>query len=295
MVLDHVPEIEISGDEYSRLETARKVLSNALAIEEKYEIVVANFLELEMQLLHAAATDTVRTTLSYAEFFELRSVLNIRLVNLLSSVRLYLDQLPQHVGDCIPENTNARYLVKAQCSREYDEHFEYRFMEALRNHVQHRGIPIHLIRQDARWTSIGDGGLLEFTVDIAAQRSYLEEDEKFKKAVLDEISADVDLKAASRCYIESVSAINELARESIAESVKCARRTIEAARERYAEVWADSLVGIAAVAVNNERQVSSVPLLLDWDDVRIELQRRNTQLKNLRKRYVTGKVRNDTR
>jgi hypothetical protein len=282
--------MEISAEDYSLLEKARSVLSNALAIEEKYEILVANFLELEKHLLHAAATNAVRNTLSYSEFFEIRSALNIRFVNLLTAARLYLDQLPQDVGDCIPENLNATDLVKAQCSREYDEHFEYRFMEALRNHVQHRGIPIHFIRQDTRWTSFGGDGLMEFTVDIAAQRRYLEEDEKFKKAILDEISEDVDLKAASRRYVESLSTINEFARKLIAESVKSARATIEAAHRRYAEVYPESLIGITASVIAEEREVSSMPLLLDWDDVRIELQRRNSQLRNLRKRYVTGRA-----
>ena len=124
----------------------------------------------------------------------------------------------------------------------------------------------------------------------AAQRCYLEEDEKFKKAILDEISEDVDLKAASRRYVESLSTINEFARELIADSVKSARATIEAAHKRYAEVYSESLIGITASAIAEEREVSSVPLLLDWDDVRIELQRRNTQLRNLSKRYVTGRT-----
>lgn len=282
--------MEISAEEYSLLEKARSVLSNALAIEEKYEILVANFLDLEKKLLHIAATNIVRETLNYSDLFEIRSVLNIRFVNLLTAARLYLDQLPQDVGDCVPENCKAVDLVKAQCSREHDEHFEYRFMEALRNHVQHRGIPIHLIRQDPRRTSFGDDELTEVTVDIVAQRRYLEEDEKFKKAVLDEISEDVDLKAASRHYVESLSTINEFARELIAQSVKSARATIEAAHKRYAEVYPESLTGISASAIAENGQVSSVPLLLDWDDVRIELQMRNTRLRNLRKRYVTGRT-----
>lgn len=289
-VLAPVPEVEISAEEYSLLGAARSVLSSALAIEEKYEILVANFLELEKQLLHVAATNTVRNTLSYSEFFETRSALNIRLVNLLTAARLYLDQLPQDVADCIPENLNAANLVKARCSKEYDEHFDYRFMEALRNHVQHRGIPIHFIRQDAHWTSFGEDGLMEFTVDIAAQRRYLEEDEKFKKAILNEVSEDVDLKAACRRYVESLSAINEFARELIAESAKSARARIEAAHGRYAEIYPESLIGLTASAISDRREVSSVPLLLNWDDVRIELQRRNTQLINLRKRYATGQV-----
>lgn len=289
-VLDAVPEVEISAHDFANLKAARSVLSNAFAIEEKYEIVISNFLDLEKQLLDVAATNAVRDTLSYAEFFETRSVLNIRLVNLLTATRLYLDQLPQHIGDCVPQKSEASDLVKARCSDEYDKHFEYRFMEALRNHVQHRGIPIHFVQQGARWTSFEDDGQMEFSVHIAAKRSYLEEDEKFKKAILGEISKDIDLMAASRRYIESISAINEFVRELIADSVISARTAIEAAHHSYAQVFSESLIGISALEMNKGQVVSSVPLLLDWDDVRIQLQKRNRQLVNLAKRYVTSRV-----
>jgi hypothetical protein len=87
-VLELTPEIEISRDEYDLLREARGVLIAALAIEEKYEILIANYLTLETKLLQIAATNTVRRTLTYAEFFDTRSTLNIDLVNLLTAARV---------------------------------------------------------------------------------------------------------------------------------------------------------------------------------------------------------------
>jgi hypothetical protein len=289
-VLAPVPEVEISAEQYSLLGKARNVLSSALGIEEKYEILIANFLELEKQLLVAAATNAVRNTMTYSEFFDIRSTLNICLVNLLTAARLYLDQLPQDVADCVPEKCDAATLVKARCSTEYDDHFEYRFMEALRNHVQHRGVPIHFTKQGSHWTSMDEHKLMEFTVDIFAQRRYLEEDGKFKKAILAELTDDVDLKVACRSYVESLSAINEYARQLTSETLQAARAVIEAAHEQYAEIYHESLIGLTAFAYDQEQSISSVPLLLDWDDVRTELQKRNGRLVNLRKRYVSGKA-----
>jgi hypothetical protein len=289
-VLDTVPEVEISACEFADLKAARSVLSNAFAIEEKYEIVISNFLDLEKQLLDVAATNAVRNTLTYGEFFETTSVLNIRLVNLLTATRLYLDQLPQHIGDCVPSNPDAAEVVRVRCSKEYNGYFEYRFMEALRNHVQHRGTPIHFVRQDGHWTSFDEDGLMEFSVHITAQRSFLEEDGKFKRAVLAEVSEDVDLVAASRKYVESISAINELVRELVANSVASARTTIENAHSRYSQDFAGNLIGLSALAIDAGGVISSIPLLLEWDDVRVQLQKRNRQLVNLAKKYVTSKV-----
>lgn len=291
-VLDTVPEVEISREEFETLKSAREILADAFAIEEKYEIVVSNFLALEKQLLEVAVTNAVRDTLSYGEFFETRSALNMRLVNLLTATKLYLDQLPQHIADCVPNNADVADAVKRRCSEEYDKNFEYRFMEALRNHVQHRGIPIHSIRQDGHWTSFDESGHMEFSVYIAAQRDVLESDGKFKKAVLAEMTQDVNLLAATRKYVESLSSIHQFVRDLISVSIAAARALIEAAHTKYVKVFDGGLIGLSALEVGDEGVRLSVPLLLDWDDVRLQLQKRNRQLVNMAKRYVTSKAPN---
>ena len=292
-VLAPTPIIEIMAEEYSLLAKARTTLVSALAMEEKYEILIANYLALETSLLQIAASNTVRNTASYSALFEVRSALNVQLVNLLTAARLYLDQICQEVADCLRGDASAADSVKAECSRQYEKHFEYRFMEALRNHVQHRGIPIHYLGHLSQWTSFDEDGRMEFAVDIAALRQYLEEDKKFKKSVLAEMSERVDLVAACRRYIESLSEIHEFSRNLVSAATSNARSRIEAVHRRYAEVWSESLVGLAASSIEDERETSSIPLLLDWDDVLLELLQRNTRLVNLRKRYVTGRTMED--
>lgn len=287
--LGSFPQIDISLDEFNALKAARATLSSAFAMEEKYEILVANYLELEKEALLLAATSAVRTALEYSEFFQIRSVLNVRLVNLLTAARLYLDQLPQDVADCVSAN-DASDRVKDRCRKEYDENLQYRFMEALRNHTQHRGIPVHLVRPDARWTSFDEAKQMEFCVDIFATRQYLEEDGRFKRSVLNEIGDEVDLKFATRSYVESLSEIHHFAREMIADSATMARSRIEQEHQRYARLYDGNLAGLAASAISDDHEVSVVPLLLDWDDVRIVLQKSNSRLVNLSKRYVTGKI-----
>lgn len=291
-VLDLVPEIEISSADFSALKAARETLIEAFAIEEKYEIVISNYLTLEKRLLEIAATNAVRDTLSYGEFFETRSALNIGLVNLLTGTRLYLDQLPQHVAACVADNEGIGELVRKRCSEEYDKSFEYRFMEALRNHVQHRGIPIHSIQQNGGWTSFDEYRQMEFSIRILANKEILESDGKFKKSVLSEMGKEVNLLAAARKYVESLSALHQFVRDLIKDSVASARVVIEAAHAKYSQVYNDSLIGLSAMDVDESGEHLSVPLLLDWDDVRVQLQKRNQQLVNLSKHYVTSKIPN---
>src|SRR5262245_5133446 len=111
-VLGDVPEIEISSDEFSNLERAKTVLTSAFAIEEKYEILVSNLFELEIELLRSAANNMLRHNSSYSDFFDIRSILNTRIVNLLTSARLYVDQLPQDVAECRPENGEVQQQIR---------------------------------------------------------------------------------------------------------------------------------------------------------------------------------------
>ena len=133
---------------------------------------------------------------------------------------------------------------------------------------------------------------MEFSVYIAAQRDVLESDGKFKKTVLAEMTQDVNLLAAARKYVESLSSIHQFVRDLISVSIANARTVIESAHRKYSKVFDGSLIGLAALEVDDEGVRSSVPLLLEWDDVRLQLQKRNRQLINMAKRYVTSKVAN---
>lgn len=147
------PEIEIDEVKFCSIVEARNVLSAAMAVEEKYELLVSNYIELEKELLKVAADDMIYRDRDYSVFFDIRLLFNQRLVNLLTSSRLYIDQIQQHIKTCLPNDLEASINVKGFFSKEYDAHFEYQFMEALRNFVQHRGLAVHSTNHSSRWTS----------------------------------------------------------------------------------------------------------------------------------------------
>jgi hypothetical protein len=177
--------------------------------------------------------------------------------------------------------------------KEYDGSFESRFMEALRNHVQHRGIPVHSTTLPGKWTSFDENGELEFSLNMGSLRSFLQEDSEFKKSVLEEMGERVDLKVATRSYIECLNRVHCNGREMIAHASNAARALVEKARKLYSGVYDESLAGLSACAWSDEGenalQQSTVPLWLDWDDIRLRLIEKNGRLINLRKRYVTGR------
>ena len=61
----------------------------------------------------------------------------------------------------------------------------------------------------------------------------------------------------------SLSGIHEAARNLIAEAAKSARARLESVHKRYAEVSSERLIALTASAMDDRREISSVPLLLD--------------------------------
>jgi hypothetical protein len=212
---------------------------------------------------------------------------------LLTSARLYIDQVGQHVTECLPLRSDAKTVVQNLFATEYDAHFEYKFMEALRNYVQHRGLPVQWASSGSRWTDDPRSAeaMLEYSIELGAGRALFAEDEKFKKTVLADMPEKIDLKAAARRYVECLSRVHASIRTLIEEVMERSRLLLEEAHGRYGDVFKESLVGLAACQCDDAGlRLETIPLLLDWDDVRKELQKRNRKLINLGKRFVSSRI-----
>ena len=285
--LGQFPKLEIDETKFLELKSAKSILSNALDIEEKYEILISNYFELEKEVINLSVVNMVRGLTGYEDFFEIMLALNIRLVNLLSSARLYTDQIVSHTPKCLPNINNIKELTEKYLNEEYDNFFDYRFMEALRNYVQHRGIPVHKISPRKKWTESKED-FLEYSLYFSASKSRLIEDFKFKAAILKEMPDEIDLGLTTRGYIQSMSNVHDKIRQLIAENVIRARNTIESAISDY-KIQHELTLCLSAFSAIQGDVIEDFSIFLDWDDIRIRLERKNEKLINLRKRYVSGK------
>ena len=117
--LGSYPEIEITQARFDEIKHARRCLSGALAIEEKYELLLSNYLDLERECLNITSNNMVRQTKRYEDFFDTRLLFNRKIVNLLTSTKLYIDQIQQHVKACLPFDTKIGNRVKLLFSTEW--------------------------------------------------------------------------------------------------------------------------------------------------------------------------------
>jgi hypothetical protein len=194
------------------------------------------------------------------------------------------------LSDCATEPEKARSEFKQRTHAHYDATFGYRFLEALRNHVQHCGLAVHSLSLRKKWIGEGENRELELSIQPFAERHYLGSDTGFKATILREMHEKVVLTLVIREYLQCIGDLHKLVRSHVAERVKVARQTIQGHLSNYAKASDGSTIGLTAFRTGHQGQQESVPLLLDWDDVRVKLVSRNSGLVALGRHVVTGRA-----
>lgn len=286
------PELVINESKFEQLKQAKECLSEILSFEEKYELLLSNYMELEKECLLISAQKMVYEDNEYMNFFDIKLLFNQRIVNLLTTSRLYIDQLSQHIKAC-----NLDIDIKSFFSYEYDNNFEYRFMEALRNYVQHRGLAVHFTSIGTNWTSLDDDGEMQFKTRVYTKKDEVEKDSAFKKSVAKEMPDKVDIIYASRSYIESISKVHCNIRKILSDVAISSRQIVEEIIHEYEKTSNGKSIGLGIVCLENNGKYDEILdkfyITLEWDNIRIKLERKNQSLVNLRKRFVSSSIKQD--
>jgi hypothetical protein len=260
----------ISEERYNELAEARKILSEALSFEQRYELLLGNFIFMELAFTEICLRTKVQPQYQYADSAEILETANRHVVNLLTAIRGYADQVPQDFK-CLELEPPFGSVAEEELRKVYDRSPDYRFMWALRNHVQHKATAIHGVEVDV--DRRGDANSWVETVKFYANKTTLSADKDFKTRVLDEQPEKIDVRRRARRSVQEVGAAHLALRKTSKEHVVRARSAVEAAIREYKEAGADSVIGLGARRVDDV--AADVPLLLDWDDVRLRLVDKN--------------------
>lgn len=257
--------IEISREEYASLVRARKTLADALAFEQRFELLLGSYLDFEvtatrLSLETVAGVDYTTYLPSAIALMEA----NRLLMNLMTAARAYIDQVKQDFKH-LDLATSFKEQAATALSVEYDDSFEYRFMEALRNHVQHKGVPAH-------GYAAGDG--LHEALTFRCMKEQLIKAKDFKADVLNNMPEHVELRAYARTYVERLSKVHVSLRENVTATTDSARKEVESAIYKYANANNGQALGLHAHKISEGRE-EWVGLMVEWDDVRLHLARKN--------------------
>jgi hypothetical protein len=272
---------------------AKETLLQDLFLEEKYNLVIENYAELEVAILETATRAMLSPNIDYQRFQIERSLFNRRLANLLTTAKMYVDQTPQHVHSIFGRNSEEAQEVDDAFSREYDKRFGYRVFEALRNHVQHSGLPVEMAVH--RWNLIDRGKekRLRFKTSITLWTDNLSKDSDFKKPVLreiQEIEQPIELLPLARDYIEGLSHVHTTVREQLSARVTASNERLHETIDLYKVHSENQEVNyLTAVRIEtNGKHTDAVYISQKFFDYRDYLKRKNPPLKNFRLRYVSS-------
>ncbi len=287
-------DLEIDENEYEDYKESSKVLSSCLSLEESYEILISNYIDLENEQLAWATLSMVRNV-SEDDFFNVTLSLDRRMVNFLTTARLHIEHLQKRGGDCMRGQSieKMKAVIKSFCDAEKADKPEYKFMWDLRNEVLHSSLATHWFSFSTSRTNSFDDPIpkFEFSLKFGSLKSSLSTG--FKPEELDTMSSEdrVELMSIARVYMESLSTVQVKFRKYVAESVNQARSRMEEAFCRYREVCEDSLTYLELWKVDDSDKTIEEPAFsLFYDDQRIQLQDKNRELVNLRNSHVTGKI-----
>jgi hypothetical protein len=282
--------VEIDQARFDEIQTAWANLRHVVLLEETWDAVIQNYLDLEKGLLDAAARHMILSMYDYHNFQDIRLAFAVKLANLLSSCKAYLDHTPHHLNGLKPQlgETEAFRLAT---SREYDGRFGYRFMEALRNYSQHGGLPLHGASYDARRKEGEEEGMLQFSVATHVVVDKLRSDKAFKQSVLKDVTEEkLPAEPLVRDYIEGLSCIHMELRKLLNERVEGWMKVIRDAIAEFADGSPDgSTLGLNAMQMGKGNQwLQAVPLIEDMLE-RVEiLQKRNRSLQKLTSSFVSS-------
>ncbi len=288
------PQLEISEGRYNVLLAAFNHIAALASVEEKYDILLANYQEYESEMLGIALDDEIHSEFSVVAFSSLYRQIARRFVNLLSAARLYLDFVGAQCKDALGEWGE---VILARVHFLYDNESDYRLIEALRNHVQHKGLPFSFSRHGAKLDFAGTFHLV-FHTSAYLRKDQVLGDDSIKSIVKDDLrriaSDSIELDAPLKHYIEMLSEIhNEI-------------RTTTSARTSEAESRISSIMDEYALLSDTfGKSEQKVLGLYEWEEAQslphasVEIHTngltnlkymsgKNPLLRNLRRRYVSG-------
>jgi len=293
--------IEIDEAEYQRVKDAKTNYAKLLQLEETLDLVTENYLEFEDELLTIASRQMVFMNSDDKTMSNERVVVTRRIVNLLSTCRMYLDQIIHQINQVFGNDSDIAKEVKEAKASIYDRSFGYRVMEALRNYTQHRGFPIQSMLFSGEWLDIDndDSSRLLFTIVPRIRIAELASDGEFKKTVLEEMLASqtndvIDIRLLIRDYIEGIGSIHEKLRELTRLEVQKWEGGFNNIIKRFQVEFStdESLAGLAIVAKSDDYHVIEHTTIVNaLIERRKGLEAKNRAFNNLHKRYASNEIR----
>jgi hypothetical protein len=290
----------INETDYHEILISRSCLLEISLFEEKYNFIIENYIEFEKELLNISTQMMVLQIIDPVEMRECKNNLSRRIANLLTTCTMYLDSCQHHMKTILCNQKEIDEKIDQLKNTQYDNILGYRVIEALRNHTQHRGFPIHNALFSYSLTA-DEPHLHRHSVIPVLDLSELEKNKKFKTAILHELKSlskkfIFDMRIFIRDYIEAISNIHKILREMYEEKFiesenKLKNIVINNVSDSGFNYY---LSGVSLLSIDeNGEMINRQTLYSGFLENLYNYRKQNTSLINLRKRYSSNEIQDE--
>lgn len=131
----------LSKEEFEKYSDQINQLEKFRVDDQLFKLIQFNYADLEEKKIHYLKQFISNPRIDFDEFSIQFLDLNRLILNLLSSIRTYLDHTETRLKRSFGETSTEYSLFKKFSSESFDSHFAYRFLAKLRNYSQHCGLP----------------------------------------------------------------------------------------------------------------------------------------------------------
>ncbi len=286
--------LDLTASEYTDILEAMRRIDLAKDVEEKLDLLLENYLEYEGELLSIGLRNSLFIRLDDHRMSSERLLINRRTLNLLTAAKTYIDQVKHAVSRYFGPGQPRKAEVDALFSAEYDQHLEYRVAEELRNHAQHRSLPVHALSWTSQWEDMDSREKrLRFWIVPSFSVDELTDEGGFKPSVLQELQASGrpiwPLTPVLRRYVESLATVHITLRDLLSSQAEGDHQALLRARERAEAELGSKLDWLGIAALDDDGNIRERHYIFErsWER-RTALMSKNNILQNLSRRYVSG-------
>ena len=252
--------VSITKEEFDGIGFAVNLRYELMYVEEKYLQVLQNYIENEILICKSALVETIYDTSAWAHKIEDINDANRCFMNFLSSSRMYLDHVPQHLSRASQSDVLSNEF-KRLASVEYDSQLGFRVMAALRNYAQHADFPVHSVTYTLGARKVESSLLVRHAVNLFLDPEQLVGDSKFKSSVLSEIlglKARINLSQMLREYVAALARLHTYVRSSFHHDLRDADSVVEDCALRFIRGTDYEPLGVAAVEIKDDGQYGRI-------------------------------------
>jgi hypothetical protein len=280
-------ELGITRAEYQAIKHAKDSFFQVIQIEETFDALIEDYVELEETLLHFGIRHLAFSGGSHHDFHAVRHSVNRRLLHLLSTARLYRDSLLKRTKSLL--DPEAFTKLKNELSDSEQQPMAFRIVEVLRNFTQHEEFPISGTSQNVKWegNEIRRKNRASFSISIRINAVELSKKRDLPDSVqeaLRKLGSETEIIGYIREYIEHMRTIHGIFRDFVKTREEQWKVTMLEGIGRFNKKPDPWLVIAAPKDVNNKNE--EVQLFDEFFESLSILRKKNLSQANLSRRYL---------